>query len=309
MAELVCREFEEYAEALKGVDGRYLLTGQARQDWRLKILELPGLSLMQGRDGAGNLLQAACQPGTHSLFIPLDPGTGLSVNGVALEAGDAAWLVSADEFHMRARSENRWLAVMIDARAWPRAPSRSRAGRAPYLPTMRLVALIQRILGSGDLLAPGTPASGMVPGVLGDASVQVAMALERGSHGYRGRPARARAVVLRRALELIEARLGQGDVRLDDLSQATGVSSRTLQAVFQEQLGVSPHQFIINRRLHAIHAAIRDAGPDDTVSGICARFGVWDFGRLARAYRLRFGMTPSATLASRLNPPVRHRAS
>jgi len=141
-----------------------------------------------------------------------------------------------------------------------------------------------------------------------DATVEVAYALARTAQERRGRPAQARWLVLRRAMDLIDARLDRSDVHLDDLSRAAGVSGRTLHAIFREQFGVSPHQFIIHRRLHAIHAAIRSAGPDDTVSAICARFGVWDFGRFARTYRLRFGATPSAVLASRQNPSVRQRA-
>lgn len=53
--------------------------------------------------------------------------------------------------------------------------------------------------------------------------------------------------------------------------------------------------------LHAIHAALRRARPDDTVSALCTRYGIRDFGRFANRYRRLFGMLPSQMLQ-------RHRA-
>ena len=43
-------------------------------------------------------------------------------------------------------------------------------------------------------------------------------------------------------------------------------------------------------------AAIRHAGPEDTITHICARFGVWDFGRFASLYRQYFGTLPAQSL-------------
>lgn len=118
----------------------------------------------------------------------------------------------------------------------------------------------------------------------------------------RGRPMLSRQAILDRALDVIDNRLGQM-IRLTDLCDATGVSVRTLNSVFRHRFGISPHQYIMSRRLHGIHAAIRSATPDDTVSDICGRFGVWDFGRFARAYQQEFGVPPSKMLAR--NPECR----
>lgn len=115
----------------------------------------------------------------------------------------------------------------------------------------------------------------------------------------RGRPTLSRQAILDRALDHIENRLDRM-IRLADLCEATGVSVRTLNSVFRHRFGISPHQYIMSRRLHGIHAAIRAATPDDTVSDICGRFGVWDFGRFARMYQQEFGLPPSKMLARNL---------
>ena len=103
--------------------------------------------------------------------------------------------------------------------------------------------------------------------------------------------------ILNRAVGLIDAKIDQPIV-LDDLCRTANTSRRTLHAVFAEHLGMSPHQYLMRRRLHAIHAALRTAKPSATVTEICGQFGVWDVGRLAERYRRQFGRLPSEVLAA-----------
>lgn len=307
MAGLVCSEFDEFAEALQGVDGRYLLTARAACDWQLNVAELPGVSLMRGQDGAANLFQAACRADVNSLFVPIGSACGLTVNGIRMESGSAAWLRPGGEFHMRVRGPQRWLAVMIESN-WIRPadpwiqdarsflPQHTHIGPASRAAISNLMALARRIFQTGDQLPPEAKRSRPLGDALIELSLQVASSLQPERTKRRGRPAAARKLVLERSLDVIESELGQM-IQLADLSRATGVSERTLHAVFQKQFGLSPHQYIIARRLQGIHAAILNASPHETVSEICGRFGAWDFGRVARAYKARFGTTPSAMLA------------
>ena len=99
------------------------------------------------------------------------------------------------------------------------------------------------------------------------------------------------------ALRFLELRHEEA-VRTEDLCAATGVSERTLRNVFHNYLGMSPHRYLMVRRLHAIRSGIRQAAPEDTITRICARFGVWDFGRFSQQYRLFFGELPSRSLYS-----------
>lgn len=179
-------------------------------------------------------------------------------------------------------------------------PARTRIGAACPRKVARLVRLCREILHTQAEAAAGhEKARQRLGDALLRASLHVVQSMALGATGSaRGRPALSRTLIIERALELIDARLGE-NIRLGDLCEATGVSVRTLSSVFQAQLDMSPHQYIMMRRLHGVHAAIRDAGPADTVSDICARFGIWDFGRFARAYRTQFGVVPSRMLAYR----------
>jgi AraC family ethanolamine operon transcriptional activator len=101
--------------------------------------------------------------------------------------------------------------------------------------------------------------------------------------------------ILKRALELLDT-LEIQSVYTEDICQVICASERTVRNVLNGYLGMSLHRYLMIRRLHGIRDAIRHAGPEDTITSICARFDVWDFGRFASLYRQYFGTLPAQSL-------------
>jgi AraC family ethanolamine operon transcriptional activator len=102
---------------------------------------------------------------------------------------------------------------------------------------------------------------------------------------------------MERALRFIESRDGE-TVLVKDLCEHAGISARTLHTMFVEAFGVSPNRYLRIRKLHLIRAALAMADcRRSTVSGVCARFGLSDGGRMASDYRALFNEYPRATLA------------
>jgi AraC-like DNA-binding protein len=86
-------------------------------------------------------------------------------------------------------------------------------------------------------------------------------------------------------------------LHVPEISRLIGVSSRTLRLACQEQLGVSPTQYLMLRRMRSARRALRQADPDVTrVTDIATENGFWELGRFAVKYRQIFGETPSVTL-------------
>jgi AraC-like DNA-binding protein len=111
------------------------------------------------------------------------------------------------------------------------------------------------------------------------------------------RPAlRQHAMILRRFRRAVEDNPGQA-LYIPELCKAIGASDRTLRLCCQEQLGMSPKQYLLLRRMHLARRALRDSAPGETtVTDIATRHGFWQFGRFAGQYRSLFGEAPSATL-------------
>ena len=105
-----------------------------------------------------------------------------------------------------------------------------------------------------------------------------------------------RGQIIHRAMEFVEQ--DEGDcASLGQLASSVGVSERTLRNEFLRYFGVGPVQYLTRRALRQIQRALKAADPSQTtVTEIAGHFGVWQFGRLARDYRLVFGELPSVTL-------------
>jgi AraC-like DNA-binding protein len=93
----------------------------------------------------------------------------------------------------------------------------------------------------------------------------------------------------------------QDGVPLDmlEISKKIGISARTLRLACQEQLGMSPTQYILLRRMQAVRRVLQKADPKLTsVTDVATEHGFWEFGRFAGKYRHIFGEVPSVTLKS-----------
>lgn len=104
---------------------------------------------------------------------------------------------------------------------------------------------------------------------------------------------------VRRACEYIDQHLSQS-LTVRDLAAAGGVSVRTLQNQFMDDLGQTPTSYLKNCRLERARADLADTTPNSgtTVTDIAARWGFTHLGRFSVTYRARFGETPSQTLRS-----------
>ncbi|MDQ4502476.1 AraC family transcriptional regulator [Sinomonas sp. ASV322] len=108
-----------------------------------------------------------------------------------------------------------------------------------------------------------------------------------------------RPAPLKKAIDLIELE-PESDLSIERLALAVGVSPRSLQRHFQEHVGVSPREFVMQVRLARVHDALRAATPGDgnTVADIALGCGFSHLGRFAAAYQQRYGVPPSVTLRS-----------
>jgi AraC family transcriptional activator FtrA len=92
-------------------------------------------------------------------------------------------------------------------------------------------------------------------------------------------------------LDWIAAHLGE-PLTLADLATRSGMSPRTLNRHFQEQLGISPGRWLLDRRIASTRALLEET--DLPVETIAARVGLSSAVNLRRRFRSAVNTTPAA---------------
>lgn len=85
---------------------------------------------------------------------------------------------------------------------------------------------------------------------------------------------------------------------LDELCQGIGMSKRGVEVLFRASLGITPHAFVRNQRLHGVRRALLESSPGaGSVKESALEWGFWHMGHFSANYRQLFGETPSMTLS------------
>lgn len=105
-----------------------------------------------------------------------------------------------------------------------------------------------------------------------------------------GKKLAASSSMVGKAIECI--RSSPGDYRVADLAEIIGVSTRHLNRLFHEALGIGVQQFLLRTRIHAASRAVRET--DRSLAGIADEFGFCDQSAFTKQFRKHIGMTPAA---------------
>lgn len=106
----------------------------------------------------------------------------------------------------------------------------------------------------------------------------------------------AKSDTVKRALDYIHDHARELPT-LADLTDATGVSARTLQMHFLNNLGCTPSQYVRDVRLRAVREELlHPRSAMATVTDVAAAQGFFNLGRFSSLYRSVYGETPSETL-------------
>ncbi len=81
-----------------------------------------------------------------------------------------------------------------------------------------------------------------------------------------------------------------------EVASRVGVTARTLSEGFRRFRGISPRDFLRDRRLDGLRKDLMAARPGQSVTSVSADWGYVNFGNVASLYRKRFGELPSQTL-------------
>ena len=108
---------------------------------------------------------------------------------------------------------------------------------------------------------------------------------------------------LLRAKDLADARYADR-LEVGDMARAAGLSRAHFSREFKAAFGVSPHAYLLTRRLERAASLLRVT--DRSVTEICMDVGLQSLGSFTTSFKRMFGRTPTAYRAS--FPPATVRA-
>ncbi|MGD9734499.1 MAG: helix-turn-helix domain-containing protein [Solirubrobacterales bacterium] len=95
---------------------------------------------------------------------------------------------------------------------------------------------------------------------------------------------------LLRARDLADHRYAE-QIDVDDMAAAAGLSRAHFSREFKQAFGVSPHAYLLTRRLERAAALLRTT--DRTVIEICLDVGLQSVGSFTTSFKRAYGRTPA----------------
>ena len=95
---------------------------------------------------------------------------------------------------------------------------------------------------------------------------------------------------LLRARDLADARYAER-LDVDDMARAAGLSRSHFSREFKQAFGVSPHAYLLTRRLERAASLLRVT--DRSVAEICMDIGLQSVGSFTTSFKRMFGKTPT----------------
>jgi AraC-like DNA-binding protein len=298
---------DEYATAIRQGTHRITVTQRGRFTAKLTRIDLHRLWMQHFSEDLPRTSHVQGWGGRAIIAFRTQPGSSVTRNGIELGSTHISRLRPGLSYYQRTSGPTAYatMSLPLDEMASIGGTIAGHDLTPPYdegtiTPPPEVMARLQRLHATARGLAEDAPAVLSHPEVARglEQTLIEAMIHCLGSVEVREDRAAERhhAAIMRRFHRVIEDHIDE-PLYVPELCKAVGASERTLLACCQEHLGIGPKRYLLLRRMHLVRRALRESSPaDTTITEIATRFGFWQFGRLAVAYKALFGEAPSATL-------------
>jgi AraC-like DNA-binding protein len=303
-------DVEEFREEIRPSDTEYLVTEKGRFSATVTKINLTDLWMQRLTESLARTWQIASSASRIAILFPAGPGSTMSYRGVELARDEVGFVTKDMDVWHHASGDSQFASLSLPEEAVAREsmalfgrdltpPRNSCLARLPSASMARLRRLHGAITSlaetAPDIIANCDAAKG-IEASLTEAFFDCLSTVElREDQAAQ----RQHFAIVKRLYELGQEHPGK-PLYVADVCKALGISQRTLHYSCFEQLGIGPKQYLLLRRLHLAHLALRRASPAGaSVTQIAMGCGFWELGRFAVMYRSTFGETPSATLHGR----------
>lgn len=299
-------DVDSYTASIRAGQYEAVIAGRGSFEAKLVRIDLHRLWMQRFAENLPHIGRAATLSSRAIVMFTTDPAAPISWGGRDVTADMVVRLgIGQEAFHCT-RGPAQWasLSLPVDdyfaaAAALTHRDVRWKSDSTTVRPSAEALARLRSLHAAAGELAEHAPAVLANPETARCLEQELVVAMVASSSQAAEEDkisVRQHQAILRRFRTLIEAN-ADNPLYLPEICTALGVSIRTLQRCCHEQLGVSPLRYLWLRRMHMAHRSLAtSSSAQDTVTAIASRYGFWELGRFAAAYRSLFGETPSTTL-------------
>ncbi len=300
-------DVDVYRQTIRPLNAEFLVTGRGQFAGQVTKIDLHHLWMQSLVESLPRIWQVVTNSNRIGIWFQTAPGFAFYADGIELKEAELGLLVPTTAFWHRASGPSR-LGSMSLPIAEAAELSVALTGRELDFPGRRssmqvspsAMERLRRLHDSTVQLARTAPEIVANPDAargLEQALVGAMFACLPQAEVQEDKAGKRRHSAIARRFHAFAAKHPEEPVYLAEVCAAIGVNERTLRICCMEQLGASPKRYLQLRRMHLAHRALLQP-PDatTTVTEIATRFGFWELGRFAVAYKSLFGESPSATL-------------
>jgi AraC-like DNA-binding protein len=296
---------QEYRQAIRPARAEYVVTGRGRFLASVIRIDLHRLWMQRLHE---NLPRVWCiETQRIGLWFSAAPGFPARANGIELQdckiglvqPSRTLWHTLSGPAHLASmslpvESLSETSVAMVGRDLTPRPDVLSMSAPSPAMARLqKLHAAVGEVAKAApEIIANHTAARGIEHSLIEAVLTCMSGVCTREDTASRRRHAR----IIKRLREMVEEGPSEA-LYLTEVCKAAGVPLRTLNLCCNEFLGMSPKRYLTLRRLHLARKALLAASASAaTVTEIAMRYGFWELGRFAVAYKSLFGESPSVTL-------------
>jgi AraC-like DNA-binding protein len=244
------------------------------------------------------------EPIRNVFVFHAEPGPSMFMDGAEIEMNQVAIINAGDCYNWRLAGDTHWGGISftnegMDTLFGLKPVRGARVFTLPHMALARLRSVherIGRLVETFPELRTHTDLAYDLEHALISAVQDIRITQAPSPGRYTGR--HHHTLIVARFRRVLEAQ-GDRPLHMLEVSERIGVSGRILRLACQEQLGMSPFQYVMLRRMQAVRRVLQKADPKVThVTDVATEHGFWELGRFAVKYRQFFGEMPSVTLKS-----------
>jgi AraC-like DNA-binding protein len=302
-----CTDVEEFRSVVRPVDNEIVLTGSGSFSASVIKIDMHRLWMQQIDETLARSWYVQMESRRIAIGFPVDAGSSMRHQGIELMPDDIGvfvpshpvWHTTSGPSHFASMSlpEDDLITHGIALAGHAVIPTGA-AMTAKVAPP--LMHRLRSLHAAAVQLARNAPTAiedlNRIRGLEAALTETMVLCLAKGHMRTDTASQRRHATIIRR-LHALEEAARERPFYLAEVCSALGVSQRTLHQICHEMLGIGPKRYLCLRRLHLARRELRRALPTKTtVTEIATKYGFWELGRFAVAYRSVFGESPSTTL-------------